>query len=103
MSDTNEVIIEKWIEGLPSKNASGTLSTDGDIVRSYGVLVGVTKGGEKIGFNFRGASLLTAGITRHINLMERAGVKLEPPALHNVQTNRMKIELRKRGRSVSFD
>ena len=39
---TNQDVVESWIQGEPMQHMSGKLSTDGKVLKSYSLVIGMT-------------------------------------------------------------
>ncbi len=49
---TNKDVPAYWCKSMAARNGQGSFSTDGSTLYSYGQIIGVTKGGEKILLEF---------------------------------------------------
>jgi hypothetical protein len=72
---TNETVVTAWKNGKEA--TSGNLSTNGLIIRSYDIIIGVTTNGVKIGIDHttKGGSFHSVTTSTHVGLVKRVASK----------------------------
>lgn len=65
---TNVNVPSYWRNGQAARNGRGSFSTDGSTLYSYGQIIGITKGGEKILLEFtaKGERYISQTTSQHV-------------------------------------
>ena len=71
----NEEVIQSFISGTTGR--AGNLLTDGSQLWSYGLLIGETRGAQKVVFNYTVTGRYVSKTTsKHVKMAQRAGALL---------------------------
>ena len=71
----NEEVIQSFISGTAGR--AGNLMTNGSQLWSYGLLIGETRGAQKVVFNYTASGRFRSKTTsKHVRITERHGAKL---------------------------
>jgi hypothetical protein len=77
-ASSNEDVVAAWANGRWAQ--SGSMSTDGQTIKSYNLVIGVTtEDGRKVVYDYRGARAVSKTTNTHVRLAARAGILVPPP------------------------